>query len=71
MATFLGFNISVELPPFCGESAEKKVSASRIGPLGFQKWSIKQKISKMMLFAVLAFGSSMVAVKLEPYFPVP
>jgi len=57
MITFLGCNAAAELPPFCGESAEKKVSASRSGPLGFQKWSIKQKISKMMLFAVLALES--------------
>jgi hypothetical protein len=31
MATFLGFNISVELPPFCGESAQKATSREQVG----------------------------------------
>ena len=46
MATFLGFNISVELPPFCGESAQKSTSREEVGK-GLGKCIFRNGLSRI------------------------
>jgi len=50
MVTLLGFNAAAELPPFWSEGAEKKLSGTDIGPLEFQKSSIRSIYLLSFLF---------------------